>query len=61
MQVLIRAGATEAELEPAIRAVLDVDPKHAQGRHNLEVLLRKTGRWVEGVIDGLAPAKDTET
>ena len=50
-QVLVKAGAGPEELEPAIRAVLEADPHNAQARHNLEVLLRTTGRWVEGVID----------
>jgi hypothetical protein len=35
----------------AFRGVLEVDPANAQARHNLEVLYRRTGRWVEGVID----------
>jgi tetratricopeptide (TPR) repeat protein len=52
MQVLIKAGADPVELEPAIRSVLELDPGNAQARHNLEVLLRKTGRWVVGVVDG---------
>jgi len=26
-------------------------PANAQARHNLEILMRNTGRWVEGVID----------
>lgn len=45
MQILVKAGAGPAELEPAIRAVLEADPGHGPARHNLEVLLRSTGRW----------------
>ena len=50
MQLLIRAGAGEAELEPAIRSVLEIDPYNPQAKHNLEVLFRRTGRWIEGVL-----------
>jgi hypothetical protein len=43
-------------LEAAFRSVLELDPDNAHARHNLEVLLQNTGRWVEGVID--PPALD---
>jgi tetratricopeptide (TPR) repeat protein len=42
-------------LEAAFRGVLELDPANAQARHNLQVLMRNTGRWVEGVIDPFAP------
>ncbi|HYH68835.1 MAG TPA: hypothetical protein VD866_29350 [Urbifossiella sp.] len=51
MQVQVKAGASPAELEPAIRAVPAADPGHGPVRHNLEVLLRTTGRWPEGGSD----------
>jgi hypothetical protein len=47
----IAADAPPDVLEETFRAVLRLDPRNAQARHNLEVLYRKTGRWVEGVID----------
>jgi glycosyltransferase involved in cell wall biosynthesis len=47
-------GSGPEVLEGAFRAVLELDPGNAQARHNLRVLYRATGRWVEGVID--APA-----
>ncbi len=53
-QVIIKDGADPAELEPALLAVLALDAHNAQARHNLEVLLRKTGRWIEGFVDGSA-------
>ena len=49
---LIAASAPVEELEAAFRGVLEVDPANTQARHNLEVALRNTGRWVEGVLDG---------
>jgi tetratricopeptide (TPR) repeat protein len=52
---LIHADAPPEELEPAFRGVLELDPDNAQARRNLEVLYRKTGRWVEGVIDDFGP------
>jgi hypothetical protein len=42
-------------LEPAFRSILELDPHNDQARRNLEVLYRKTGRWVEGVFDGTQP------
>jgi hypothetical protein len=42
-------------LEPAFRSILELDPHNDQAKRNLEVLYRKTGRWVEGVIDGAGP------
>jgi predicted O-linked N-acetylglucosamine transferase (SPINDLY family) len=49
--VLLAQDAPPAELEAAFRAVLEVDQTNAQARHNLRVVLRNTGRSVEGVID----------
>jgi len=54
MQVIIKAGADPVELDPAIQAVHEIDPQNAQARHNREVLMRNTGRWIEGVIDSPA-------
>jgi hypothetical protein len=51
----IAADAPPAQLEAAFRGVLSIDPGNEQARRNLEVLYRKTGRWVEGVIDPTAP------
>jgi tetratricopeptide (TPR) repeat protein len=48
---LLKGGADKAEVERALRDVLVLDPSHPQARHNLEVLLREQGRWVEGVVD----------
>jgi tetratricopeptide (TPR) repeat protein len=53
---LIHADAPPEELESAFRGVLEVDPNNAQAKHNLEILYRKTGRWLEGVIDHTHPA-----
>lgn len=47
----MKAGAGPGEPEPAIQAAPAADPGHAQARHNLEVLLRTTGRWPENVVD----------
>jgi hypothetical protein len=44
-------GAPPEALEAAFRGVLELDPANAQAKHNLEVLMRNTGRFVEGVID----------
>lgn len=41
---LLRAGTDWAEAEAALRGVLDLDPGHAEVRHNLSVLLRQLGR-----------------
>ena len=38
-------------LEPAFKSILERDPHNDQAKHNLEVLCRKTGRWVEGITD----------
>jgi glycosyltransferase involved in cell wall biosynthesis len=46
----LAADAPPEVLEAAFKGVLELDPANAQARHNLEVLYRKTGRWVEGVI-----------
>jgi hypothetical protein len=45
-------------LEAALRDILELDPKNMQARHNLEVLYRNTGRWVEGVLDGLETGRN---
>src|SRR5262245_60237459 len=44
-------GSPSEVIESALRSVLELDPANAQAKHNLEVLLRNTGTWVEGVID----------
>jgi hypothetical protein len=49
--VHIAANAPSEVLEKAFRGVLERDPHNDQARRNLEVLYRKTGRWVEGVLD----------
>jgi glycosyltransferase involved in cell wall biosynthesis/tetratricopeptide (TPR) repeat protein/predicted O-methyltransferase YrrM len=56
----IAADSPPDVLEPAFRGVLELDPHNAQARGNLEVLYRKTGRWLEGVRDPNAPAEGPE-
>jgi tetratricopeptide (TPR) repeat protein len=51
----IAASSHPEVLERAFRGVLELDPNNAQARYNLEVLYRKIGRWVEGVLDGSPP------
>jgi tetratricopeptide (TPR) repeat protein len=53
--VHIAADSPPPALERAFRGVLELDPGNEQARRNLEVLYRKTGRWVEGVIDTKHP------
>jgi glycosyltransferase involved in cell wall biosynthesis/predicted Zn-dependent protease/predicted O-methyltransferase YrrM len=48
----IAAESPPEVLEASFRGVLEADPHNAQARRNLEVLYRKTGRWLEGVLDG---------
>jgi tetratricopeptide (TPR) repeat protein len=43
-QVLLQEGRDWAAAEQALRDVLDIDPNHAETRHNLQVLLRRLGR-----------------
>jgi ferric-dicitrate binding protein FerR (iron transport regulator) len=50
--VRLADGSSPEAIEAALQGVLEVDPNNAQARHNLRVLLRNTGRWVEGVVDG---------
>jgi thioredoxin-like negative regulator of GroEL len=54
-RVRIVAEAPPDALESAFRGVLALDPNDAQAKRNLEVLYRKTGRWIEGVIDPTEP------
>ena len=49
--VRLADGSPPEVLEAAFKSVLELDPTNAQALHNLEVLYRNTGRWVEGVID----------
>jgi glycosyltransferase involved in cell wall biosynthesis len=49
--VRLAEGAAPEVLEAAFKSVLELDPANAQARHNLEVLMRNTGRLIEGVID----------
>jgi glycosyltransferase involved in cell wall biosynthesis len=44
-------GSPPEVIEEALKAILELDPANPQARHNMQVLLRNTGRWVEGVID----------
>jgi glycosyltransferase involved in cell wall biosynthesis/tetratricopeptide (TPR) repeat protein len=44
-------GSPSDVLEDSLRSVLEIDPGNSQARHNLEVLYRSTGRWIEGVND----------
>jgi hypothetical protein len=53
--VRLAEGAAPEVLEAAFKSVLELDPTNAQARHNMEVLMRTTGRWVEGVIDPPGP------
>ncbi|VTR91657.1 family 2 glycosyl transferase : Glycosyl transferase OS=Singulisphaera acidiphila (strain ATCC BAA-1392 / DSM 18658 / VKM B-2454 / MOB10) GN=Sinac_0358 PE=4 SV=1: Glyco_trans_1_2: Methyltransf_24: Glyco_transf_4: Glycos_transf_1: Glycos_transf_2: TPR_7: TPR_6: TPR_10 [Gemmata massiliana] len=48
----IAADAAPEALEAAFRGILELDPGNTQAKRNLEVLYRKTGRWVEGILDG---------
>jgi glycosyltransferase involved in cell wall biosynthesis len=43
-QVLLQEGRDWAAAERALRAVLELDPNHAETQHNLRVLLRRLGR-----------------
>lgn len=52
---LMRGGAPPEEVEPALQAILALDPDNAQARRNLEVVLRKTGRWSEAGREGEVP------
>jgi tetratricopeptide (TPR) repeat protein len=45
--VLLQEGADWGAAEAALRAVLALDPAHAEARHNLQVLLRQQGRPAE--------------
>jgi hypothetical protein len=47
----IAADSPPDVLERAFQGILELDPHNEQARRNLEVLYRKTGRWLEGVID----------
>jgi GT2 family glycosyltransferase/glycosyltransferase involved in cell wall biosynthesis/tetratricopeptide (TPR) repeat protein len=51
----IGADSPPEVLERAFRGVLELDPNNAQARYNLELLYRKTGRWIEGILDGAGP------
>ncbi|MCE9562617.1 MAG: glycosyltransferase, partial [Planctomycetes bacterium] len=42
-------GSSPEVLEAALRSILEIDPNNTQARHNLQVLMRNTGRWIEGV------------
>jgi tetratricopeptide (TPR) repeat protein len=53
--VRLAEGASPDVLEAAFKSVLELDPANAQARHNMEVLMRNTGRLIEGVIDPFAP------
>jgi glycosyltransferase involved in cell wall biosynthesis len=48
-------GSPPEVIEAALRAILELDPNSPQAKHNLQVLMRNTGRWVEGVIDPTEP------
>jgi Tfp pilus assembly protein PilF len=43
-QVLLQEGRDWAAAERALRDVLEVDPNHAETRHNLALLQRRLGR-----------------
>ena len=47
----IAADSPPEALERAFRGVLALDPHNEQAKRDLEVLYRKTGRWLEGVRD----------
>jgi tetratricopeptide (TPR) repeat protein len=49
--VRLADGSPPEVLEAALRSILELDPRNAQAKHNLQVLMRNTGRWIEGVID----------
>jgi hypothetical protein len=53
--VRLAENAPPEVLEAAFQGVLELDPANAQARHNMQVLLRNTGRWIEGVVDPFAP------
>jgi tetratricopeptide (TPR) repeat protein len=52
--VRLAEGASPDVLEAAFKSVLELDPANAQARHNMEVLMRNTGRWLTGVVDPFA-------
>lgn len=43
-QVLLQEGRDWSAAERALREVLEIDPNHAETRHNLRVLLRRLGK-----------------
>jgi Tfp pilus assembly protein PilF len=42
--VLLQEGRDWEAAEQALRAVLKIDPNHAETQHNLALLLRRLGR-----------------
>jgi glycosyltransferase involved in cell wall biosynthesis/tetratricopeptide (TPR) repeat protein/predicted O-methyltransferase YrrM len=58
--VHIAAESTPDVLEKSFRGVLELDPHNDQATRNLEVLYRKTGRWLEGVVDPNAPPEGAD-
>ena len=55
--VRLAEGAPPEVLEAAFKSVLELDPANEQARHNMEVLMRNTGRSIEGVIDPFAAGR----
>jgi glycosyltransferase involved in cell wall biosynthesis/tetratricopeptide (TPR) repeat protein/predicted O-methyltransferase YrrM len=49
--VRLADGSLPEIIEAALRAILELDPNNPQAWHNLQVLMRSTGRWIEGVIE----------
>jgi tetratricopeptide (TPR) repeat protein len=49
--VRLADGSPPEVLEAAFRAILELAPENTQARHNLSVLMRNTGRYIEGVIN----------
>jgi glycosyltransferase involved in cell wall biosynthesis/tetratricopeptide (TPR) repeat protein len=49
--VRLADGSPPETIEAALMAILELDASHPQAKHNLQVLMRNTGRWIEGIID----------
>jgi len=56
-QVLLQEGRDWVAAERSLREVLEIDPNHAETRHNLRVLLRRLGKESAATVGDLGPAK----
>lgn len=56
-QVLLQEGRDWVAAERALRDVLEIDPNHAETRHNLRVLLRRLGKETTAIVGDEGQAK----